>query len=187
MDRIDYWYWENIFTLDQIKELNSTIEDNFYGFEPESLGATTQGKKIKTATVKLIHYYHVKKFFKDFIDDYCSVIEKEFYYDVFPMRNSDVLNYNIYSSADSGKYDFHIDTASKPNLDLKLTMLINLSPEPFEGGQFEIFNNTNYEVEYLKKPGNVIMFKSHLNHRVLPVTKGERRTLTLFLHGPRFR
>ena len=39
----------------------------------------------------------------------------------------------------------------------------------------------------LDKPGSALMFKSHILHKVTPVTKGERRTLTIFLKGPAFR
>jgi PKHD-type hydroxylase len=59
--------------------------------------------------------------------------------------------------------------------------------EQYEGGQFQLFNTNEYEVKELNIPGNVVMFKSYINHRVLPVTKGQRRTLAIFLKGPKFR
>ena len=187
MRKIDYWYFNNIFSTKEIKELNKIVDDNYHELEPEELGAKNEGVSLKTSTVKLLYYRHVKNYFKEFTDHYCSVVEREFFYDIFPLRDSDVLHHNTYSSKNSGKYDFHDDTATKENLDIKLTMLINLSDEPFDGGEFEIFSGKPYEVKELKTPGNVIMFKSYLNHRVLPVKKGERKTLSLFLHGPRFR
>jgi hypothetical protein len=187
MERIDYWYWNNVFSSEQIKKLNEVIDNNFHQFEPENLGAKLDGKNLKTSTVKLIYYVHVKNFFNNFTDDYTDIVNRKFGYDIFPMRNPDVLHHNIYSSKNYSKYDFHIDAATNQNLDIKLTMLVNLSNEPYEGGEFEIFNTRPYEVKELKPPGNVIMFKSYLNHRVLPVTKGERRTLALFLTGHRFR
>ena len=48
-------------------------------------------------------------------------------------------------------------------------------------------NDEENEIKQLNIPGNAIMLKSHLNHKVLPVTKGERNTLTFFICGPKFR
>ena len=49
------------------------------------------------------------------------------------------------------------------------------------------FNQFEEEVVELNTPGNVIMFKSFINHKVSPVISGERRTLALFLSGPNFK
>ena len=35
-------------------------------------------------------------------------------------------------------------------------------------------------------PGSAILFKSYLHHKVTPVTKGERKSLTYFMEGPAF-
>jgi len=35
-------------------------------------------------------------------------------------------------------------------------------------------------------PGSMIMFRSSTLHRVLPITKGIRESLTLFIQGPKF-
>ena len=35
--------------------------------------------------------------------------------------------------------------------------------------------------------GDILMFTSHIPHRVRPVTFGQRITLTFFITGPRFR
>ena len=64
-----------------------------------------------------------------------------------------------------------------------MTFLINLSEEPYEGGDFIINGQTQ---DFFREPGTAIMFKSHLRHEVTPVTKGNRISLTYFIHGPRF-
>jgi predicted 2-oxoglutarate/Fe(II)-dependent dioxygenase YbiX len=43
------------------------------------------------------------------------------------------------------------------------------------------------KIKELNNSGNTIMFKSAINHKVTPVTKGERRTLAIFLYGPAFK
>ena len=41
-------------------------------------------------------------------------------------------------------------------------------------------------INKFSKPGDIIMFKSSIYHKVNPVTKGSRNTLAFFLKGPRF-
>ena len=77
--------------------------------------------------------------------------------------------------------------AIKLSQDIKFTMLINASLEPYEGGKFFIFGNGGErEVGELAKPGNVVILKSSIPHRVTPVTKGKRHSITLFYSGPKF-
>ena len=38
----------------------------------------------------------------------------------------------------------------------------------------------------LDTPGNMIVLRPHIFHKVDPVTSGERRTLSLFITGPKF-
>ena len=70
---------------------------------------------------------------------------------------------------------------------MKLTLLINLSTEVFEGGDFETWVYDKQIQPSLAIHGSCFMFKSHIPHRVLPVTKGTRKSLTFWITGPRFR
>ena len=80
-----------------------------------------------------------------------------------------------------------MDASPLPHMDIKLTILINLSTKKYEGGSFFIFKGKEKNIKELDEPGNILMLKSYLLHKVTPVTKGERRTLTIFLKGPSFR
>ena len=72
--------------------------------------------------------------------------------------------------------------------DIKFTVLINVSEEKYSGGKFKLMHGGKPEhVKELDEPGNMIMFRSYTLHKVEPVTKGERKTLTLFLTGPNFK
>jgi PKHD-type hydroxylase len=186
--KFDYWFWENLYDENKIKEINDIIENNFQGFESENLGAKdSKGNKKKSSTVKLISFEKIKTQLNDFKNEFIKIANLQFGYEIFDLNNLDILHFNIYSSLNKSKYDWHSDNSRSNLYDTKLTVLINLSLTNYEGGQFELFNGDQYEVQKLNKPGNAIMFKSHINHRVLPVTKGERRTLTIFLSGPKFR
>ena len=97
------------------------------------------------------------------------------------------MRLNEYSSQHKGEYGWHCDGSNSPNYDIKFTMLINASLEPYQGGKFFIFGNGGeQEVKELEQPGNVVILKSNIPHRVTPVTKGKRHSITLFYSGPRF-
>jgi len=49
-----------------------------------------------------------------------------------------------------------------------------------------MFKTNQFSIPKFNKPGDMLMFKSYINHKVSPILSGERRTLTLFFHGPRF-
>jgi len=91
-----------------------------------------------------------------------------------------------------GHYDFHADgngfTREISNSDSctnnktrKLSMSIVLNDD-FEGGEFEFFSGE----EINSKRGTVIVFPSHLVHRVKPVTKGIRYSLVVWFCGEPF-
>jgi PKHD-type hydroxylase len=68
-----------------------------------------------------------------------------------------------------------------------MTILLN---DSFEGGQFEFasYSKGNCTVTPLEmKKGQVIVFPSHMEHRVAPVTKGTRYSLVCWFLGPPFK
>ena len=90
-----------------------------------------------------------------------------------------------------GKYDWHCDTfwANPTAFDRKLSIVIQLSdPSDYEGGDFEIDSQyAQVPADQIRAKGSVLVFPSFLNHRVTPITKGERRSLVSWIQGPKFR
>lgn len=101
------------------------------------------------------------------------------------------IQYTKYTASDKGKYDWHCDTfwANPTAYDRKLSIVIQLSdPSEYEGGDFELDPQyAQVPAEQLRAKGSVLVFPSFLNHRVTPVTKGERRSLVSWIQGPKFR
>ena len=106
------------------------------------------------------------------------------------------IQYGIYS--DGGYYDWHIDVEAEiPNINgkyltrkLSTTIWLN-DPDEYEGGEFDIeFEGPYADLRYdtLKLPkGAIIIFPSHIWHRVRPVTSGVRKSLVTWFRGPPFR
>jgi len=179
----DYCLWDNVFNTETIKNINEIIKKTNSG--NESVDSATDWKNL--SEVKTVDYGYLIPVLADFINQVYMMATEGFGYNVFPTYNATSLNYSIYDSKDKADYDWHRDTSDNPTTDIKLTLLINVSDEPYEGGQFQIqTGNEPQTIESYSKPGSAFMFKSHILHRVLPVTSGIRKSLALFITGPRF-
>ena len=70
---------------------------------------------------------------------------------------------------------------------LSMTILLN---DSFEGGQFEFasYSKEKCNITPLEmKKGQIVVFPSHMEHRVAPVTKGTRYSLVCWFLGPPFK
>lgn len=95
------------------------------------------------------------------------------------------LQYTVYT--ENGHYDWHMDKGPDVPGPRKLSLTIQLSShDTYEGGDLEFQLGSNTE----KAPrayGEMIFFPSWIIHRVTPVTRGVRRSLVAWVHGPQFR
>ena len=183
----DYWYWPNVISQSNIKVLNNYIENNCDGIENPDAGARdNQGKLKKNTSVKVIKWFKIRETMDYIIDQAYEINNEHFGYNLYNTTAEKELLHSTYSSSNQGHYDWHTDSSGSHILDCKLTVIINLSEQEYEGGDFQYMLGNIYDIKEFSKPGSMIMFKSFLNHRVLPVTKGERKSLTMFLNGPRF-
>ena len=126
-----------------------------------------------------------------------SVIENinnQFYN--FDINGYESFQYTVYHGHEKGKYDFHQDTIMGKNLPpdmhecrkLSVTFLLNEPGVDFEGGEFQINTGEEKNAESVQmKKGDIIVFPSFLIHRVSPVTKGTRKSIVVWVVGPKFR
>ena len=102
-------------------------------------------------------------------------------------------------------YDWHCDSwptpyENKDDLNMhgkirKLSVTCSLSaPEDYEGGELEFdFRNTDPDKQAIRKcaeikpRGSIVVFPSHVWHRVKPVTKGTRYSLVIWNLGYPFK
>ena len=98
----------------------------------------------------------------------------------------DSLQYTEYHASEEGHYDWHIDLGNGPSSTRKLSIVIQLSdPSEYEGGDL-VIKYSKDDTVIPKGKGNIVVFPSFLLHRVTPVTKGIRKTLVGWIHGPAF-
>ena len=102
------------------------------------------------------------------------------------MRLTEVAQFTHYLTG--GFYEWHMDNdvAGKhqpPVRKISMTLLLS-DPSTFEGGELEIM--AKGKTAKLNQ-GQAIFFASWLQHRVKPVTKGERKSLVMGFGGPSFK
>ena len=177
-----YWYWPDVLNQDQIKQTNIVCEkhyDSLYEDVPAS-------QVVKTADVTGIKWELLKPVIHHVNDIWREKNKFIFGFDLFQTSNIDMWNINIYDSKNDSEYDFHYDATSDNVSDIKLTGIVNISDEPYEGGEFIIFDGEYEEITEIKNPGSAILLKRGTLHKVNPVTKGIRKTLSYWFSGPRF-
>ena len=183
MEKNIFWYWENVLNQDQIKQTNLICEKHY----DSSFKAHPAGNAVKTADVKGIKWELLKPAIH-FVDDLWRTGNKFLFgFDLFDTTDIDVWNINTYDSKNDGEYALHRDDSNNLVSDIKLTGILNISDEPYEGGEFIIFDGEKFvEIPEIKNPGSALLLRHGTLHKVNPVTKGIRKTLSYWYYGPRF-
>ncbi|MET0374684.1 MAG: 2OG-Fe(II) oxygenase [Rhizorhabdus sp.] len=99
------------------------------------------------------------------------------------------IQFTEYRATNQGHYDWHQDVwlESPRPFARKLSLVVQLaSPDDYVGGEFEFFGVQNPGATFAPR-GSLLIFPSYLQHRVLPVTEGLRRSLVTWVEGPNWR
>ena len=175
-----YAVYDNLYSKEECKQIIEIANQNRSTLYVDRAGA---GKKVDTFLVEstsLLRQVNMNKFI--------SVIRESnreiWNYDIFDIIPN-TLNINVYSG-ERNEYPYHKDASSFGSFrDIKLTAILNLSQDSYEGGEFQIFDKTDNTIDF--GTGSLLIFPSYYFHRVTPVTSGERITLSGWYDGPNFR
>ena len=180
--KFEYWWWPNVINEEQIEQINSICKELYH---PESLDVPALGT-VKTANVKQIQWKYLKTLLSDVMELWLQKNKEVFGYSLFPINDGDFLNVNIYDSLNQGEYDWHLDCVRDHVTDIKLTGILNISDEPYEGGDFCIFSGKFKTIPEMLVPGSLLLLGHKVLHKVEPVTKGKRKTISHWFTGPKF-
>jgi len=106
----------------------------------------------------------------------------------FDLNGYNYFQYTKYNK--TGKYGWHMDThlgADNRDQTRKLSLSIQLNDD-YTGGEFMI--NEGEEKKAFTVPmkkGRAVLFPSFLIHRVSPIKKGIRKSLVVWVQGPKFK
>jgi PKHD-type hydroxylase len=184
-------YWENGFSEDELNKIISIGENKITTQGEEAIVGLMEGSGVNTE----IRRSRVAWFNSDeasWLYQKLGWIARQLngqYFQCDVSGFSDDLQYTIYDHTVEGHYDWHMDKgyASDGSPPRKLSLVLLLSdPNEYEGGDLELFAG-NQTVKVQKTKGIVHAFPSYVMHRVTPVTKGTRRSLVVWLCGPKWR
>ena len=173
---------KNFYSQDEIKQLNDQINQ-----KKETKNFDSPAKSaIKTSALEFVRFAPMASMLNKFISYCYSTNTGHYGFDLFPVTGDKIFNYNIYNPGT--EYSWHIDAESNnPVRDVKLTAMINCSEEAYEGGELVLFKGVEVKCPDFEAPGSVIVFPSFTNHKVNKVISGVRKTLAIWMWGPKFR
>jgi PKHD-type hydroxylase len=178
-------YWSGYFTDEELNLIieyceNKKLED----------GTVQEGvlKKIRKSKVNFTFPDEENRWIFNKLNNFVQMINDKFF--GFDLVGYDSFQFSTYNSKENGHYDWHIDShvgtqnSFGTGLHRKLSMTLLLNDD-FEGGDFEINLSAPKKIEV--KKGMAIFFPSFVLHRVTPVTKGIRKSLVIWVEGPRWK
>lgn len=105
------------------------------------------------------------------------------------------FQYTSYHGTEEGTFDWHMDMhLGSKNLPpgmieprkLSLSLLLN-DPADFKGGEFQINLGKNSQAKTIEfERGEIVAFPSYIIHRVAPVLEGVRKSIVVWVTGPKF-
>ena len=151
-------------------------------------GKDKSDKQLRKSNVSFFSRDEQNYWIFDKINSFIEFINDSYY--GMKLNGYSTIQYTTYDVGD--KYEYHMDTflGIKNLQDLaelgtrKLSMSILLNDD-FEGGDFEFFTGETNTVAMT--PGQVIVFPSFLVHRVKEITKGQRKSIVIWVIGPKFK
>lgn len=182
---IPFATWDGGFTEE---ELNKIIEigDSLTTRSATVGDETAVIKEVRDSKIGWVDLNTETKFIYDRLGWIARQLNGQFFdFDIWGFGED--LQYTIYNS-DDNHYTWHLDHgANTSDAPRKLSMVLQLSdPSEYEGGNLEIYSGAQ-PTQVKKQKGLVAAFPSYMLHRVTPVTKGIRKTLVVWLTGPRFK
>jgi PKHD-type hydroxylase len=180
---VNYEVIQELYTKQECLELTKLYQKYINAKEPTHLTAT--GKNVD---VSLMPIWAAEQLLQKFFNEINYFNSRYFGYDIEPFgKIMSTINFNNYTVGK--EYPWHRDASPFPHEDIKLTAILNLSTEKYTGGEFELFLGDHQDglIKDFGEPGSMIIFPSFIYHRVKPVTKGKRLSLSYWVYGKSFK
>ncbi len=183
-----YVIWDNIFAempemLTDLTKFCSNLKLEQAGMFNESKGADLLS--IRNTRVGWIKKENLNDDMKAISNWLWSSIANSNYWD-FDIRGfGEAWQYAEYGPG--SKYDWHVDVGPNNN-HRKLSLTIQLSDrDDYTGGLFHLEGQSPFGNEKFLQKGSTIMFPSHHRHKVMPVISGMRKSLVIWVSGPKLK
>lgn len=160
----------------------STLEQ-----QPAQVGGHSQGvidSSIRRSAVSWIIPAQTPELAKHVENLFLSINDQHYQ---FSLDGTESYQFTVYDAQYSGGYSWHQDTARIGGFVRKLSASILLSdPSEYVGGNL-ILAPHGLPLVAEEKKGRAVFFPSWVPHCVTPVTRGVRKSLVIWAHGPMFK
>jgi PKHD-type hydroxylase len=176
-------WWNDGFTAREIKDIIS-IGDDYYSTDGV-INGNVKDENIRKSRVSWINNTNRTNWLYERMAFVARQLNGQFFdFDLYGFVED--FQYTVYE-ASGDHYTWHMDKGANSSSPRKLSLVMMLSdPSEYEGGDLEIFTGTQPTV-LEKTKGIIHAFPSFVMHRVSPVTRGVRRSLVVWIAGPKFR
>jgi PKHD-type hydroxylase len=192
-----YAYWDGTFTDDELNKIceigaSLPIEDS------RTVDGSTSS--YRTSKNNFHHYGETTSWIFDKLNGLINHVNTNYFN--YDLNGYEFFQYAEYRAEDEGHYNYHLDISlygdnlvegkhlntysGLETRKLSLSLLLNEPGVDFEGGDFSYKVSDNDEFIEFKK-GRAVFFPSNLLHKVTPVTRGIRKSLVVWVTGPKFR
>lgn len=184
-------YWDDGLTPDELDRLveycqRFELQEGTTFEHDNELEVNEQRRK---SLIKFHHRTDENGWMFDKLNFIITAANEQFYN--FDLNGYECFQYTEYHAEQQGYYDWHMDMClSHDNANLcetrKLSVTLCLNDD-YEGGEFMInASNEKDAITVPTKKGRAILFPSWMLHKVAPVTKGVRRSLVIWVMGPKW-
>ena len=192
-----YAWWDGAFTDEELKKIIEYCESQ--GLERakvlgQSIDAIEKIEEVRRCDLKFHHVNENTKWIFEKLNWVITQLNNQFY--GFNLNGYDAFQYTSYDSKELGTYHWHMDmcmgNATLPEKmieprKLSLTLLLSDPEKDCTGGEFQI--NEGNEKDAMTVPfikGRIAVFPSWMIHQVTPVTSGFRKSVVVWVTGPKF-
>ena len=189
MSTYPWCFKEDVFDKKELKKIINfckTLDKTPAQINKES--GCKEDRKIRVSEVSWITLNLESQWFVNVISNVIDYLNQSYY--GYELHGFEKMQYAEYNAKDLGRYDYHMDMELGLSLDSfslprKLSSVLLLS-DNFKGGEFE-FGEGFMGNQPALKSGTLIVFPSFMVHRVKPVVKGIRHSITTWCVGPKFK
>lgn len=194
-------WWDKAFTNEQLNYIIEICDEEELE-DATTIGATSidSVKEIRRSKVKFFNRTPKTDFIFTTFNYVTMALNSQFYN--FNLNGYDNFQYTVYDgdsdAIHQGKYSWHMDlimnnqvggsdSSSKETRKLSLILLLSEPDVDFTGGEFQL-NQGNQDrpttVDLFR--GRIVAFPSWMIHQVKPVLKGVRKSIVIWVEGPKF-
>lgn len=184
------WH-ELMFTETECDRIIGMVEDLYV--QTSSVGGSKDNSKIdqmiRSADIFLLENDEENRWIYEKVTNAVAVANKmHFDYDVAGITHSIQLIRYRADAETPGHYDWHVDCGRGEPATRKISFVSQISkPGDYEGCEL-VVNDHGCIIQATKERGSINMFPSYQLHKVTPITRGERYSLVVWVHGSgRFR